>query len=191
MANNQTPEKQSAFKELVLPVIVLVVICLVCSALLAVLNDVTAPIIEENTRAETLASYLSVLPEGTAEADMTELEGLTTPDVEGAVTTASGAAAVKAASSGYSGKDVTVYVAFDQNGAISNISVDASTQTTGIGSKVADESFTSGFVGWADGAVSSGAPVDGIASATYSSNAVFAAVNAAIDCYTNEIKGGM
>ena len=29
MANNQTPEKQSAFKELVLPVIVLVVICLV------------------------------------------------------------------------------------------------------------------------------------------------------------------
>ena len=185
MANNQTPEKQSAFKELVLPVIVLVVICLVCSALLAVLNDVTAPIIEENTRAETLASYLSVLPEGTAEADMTELEGLTTPDVEGAVTTASGAAAVKAASSGYSGKDVTVYVAFDQNGAISNISVDASTQTTGIGSKVADESFTSGFVGWADGAVSSGAPVDGIASATYSSNAVFAAVNAAIDCYTH------
>ena len=51
MANNQTPEKQSAFKELVLPVIVLVVICLVCSALLAVLNDVTAPIIDANTKA--------------------------------------------------------------------------------------------------------------------------------------------
>ena len=52
MANNQTPEKQSAFKELVLPVIVLVAICLVCSALLAVLNDITAPIIVENTRAK-------------------------------------------------------------------------------------------------------------------------------------------
>lgn len=191
MANNQTPEKQSAFKELVLPVIVLVVICLVCSALLAVLNDVTAPIIEENTKAETLAAYLSVLPEGTTDADMTELQGLTTPDVEGAVTTASGAAAVKAAASGYSGKAVTVYVAFDTEGAISNISVDASTQTTGIGSKVADESFTSGFIGWNGGAVSSGSPVDGVASATYSSNAVFTAVNAAIDCYTNEIKGGM
>ena len=48
MAENQNTEKQSAFKELVLPVIVLVVICLVCSALLAVLNDVTAPIIEAN-----------------------------------------------------------------------------------------------------------------------------------------------
>ena len=188
MASNQNSEKQRAFKELVLPVIVLVVICLVCSALLAVLNDVTAPIIEENTKADTLAAYLSVLPGGTTDGDMTELEGLTTPDVLGAVTTSSGAAAVKAASSGYSGKDVTVYVAFDTEGAISNISVDASTQTTGIGSKVAEEGFTSGFIGCA---VSSGNPVDGVASATYSSNAVFSAVNAAIDCYTNEIKGGM
>ena len=97
MANNQTPEKQSAFKELVLPVIVLVAICLVCSALLAVLNDITAPIIVENTRAETLASYLSVLPEGTTEADMTKHADLTTPGVEGAVTTAGGAAAVNRA----------------------------------------------------------------------------------------------
>lgn len=191
MANNQTAEKQSAFKELVLPVIVLVAICLVCSALLAVLNDITAPIIVENTRAETLASYLSVLPEGTTEADMTEHTGLTTPGVEGAVTTAGGAAAVKAAAAGYSGKDVTVYVAFDASGAISNLSVDASTQTTGIGSKVGEENFTSGFLGWSGGPVASGAPVDTIASATYSSNAVFAAVNAAIDCYTNELQGGV
>lgn len=190
MANNQTPEKQSAFKELVLPVIVLVVICLVCSALLAVLNDVTAPIIEENSKAETLAAYLSVLPEGTTDADMTELEDLTTPDVQGAVTTSSGAAAVKAASSGYSGKDVTVYVAFDATGAISNISVDASTQTTGIGSKTMNESFWSGFLGWdASQHVSAGNPVDTIAGATISSNAVISAYNSAIDCYNNEIKG--
>ena len=79
MANNQTPEKQSAFKELVLPVIVLVVICLVCSALLAVLNDVTAPIIDANTKAETLAAYLSVLPEGTTDADLTEVADITHP----------------------------------------------------------------------------------------------------------------
>lgn len=190
MANDPTPAKQSAGKELVLPVVVLVAICLVCSALLAVLNDVTAPIIAENTRAETLSAYLTVLPEGTAEADMTELTGLTTEGVQGAVTTASGAAAVKAAAAGYSGNDVTVYVAFGADGAITGLTVDASTQTTGIGSKVAEEGFTSGFIGWNGGAVSSGTPVDGIASATYSSNAVFTAVNAAIDCYNNEIKGG-
>mgnify|MGYP003248782736 CR=1 FL=1 len=41
MANEKNTENQSAFKELVLPVIVLVAICLLCSALLAVLNDIT------------------------------------------------------------------------------------------------------------------------------------------------------
>ncbi len=47
--NAKAPEQESNFKALVLPVIVLVVICLVCSALLAVLNNATAPIIEAKT----------------------------------------------------------------------------------------------------------------------------------------------
>ncbi len=53
MANKQnaTPQ-ESVVKTMVVPVIVLVVICVVCSAILAVLNDMTAPIIEENTRLE-------------------------------------------------------------------------------------------------------------------------------------------
>ena len=47
MANKQTAAPQeSAVKTMVVPVIVLVVICVVCSAILAVLNDMTAPIIE-------------------------------------------------------------------------------------------------------------------------------------------------
>ena len=83
MAEKQTTEKQSTFKELVLPVIVLVVICLVCSALLAVLNDITAPIIAENTQAETLAAYVSVLPEGTTTDSMTAIDGLTTDQRRG------------------------------------------------------------------------------------------------------------
>ena len=78
---------------------------------------------------------------------------------------------------------------FDANGTETGIWVDASTQTTGIGSKVADDSFASGFVGWNGGEVSNGSPVDALSGATYSSNAVFNAVNAAIDCYNNEIKG--
>lgn len=162
MAEKQTTEKQSTFKELVLPVIVLVVICLVCSALLAVLNDITAPIIAENTQAETLAAYVSVLPEGTTTDSMTAIDGLTTDSVEGAVKTANGDVAVKAAASGYSGKDVTVYVAFDAEGAISGISIDGSTQTTGIGSKVSGDSFASGFIGWNGGEVASGSPVDSL-----------------------------
>ena len=99
--------------------------------------------------------------------------------------------AVKSAAGGYSGKTVTVYVAFDSTGTITNIKVDASTQTAGIGTKTGDESFYSGFVGW-DGTqqVSAGSPVDAIAGATVSSKAVFTAVNQAIDCYNNELEGG-
>ena len=192
MANaKKAPAQESAFKTMVYPVIILVVICVVCSALLAVLNDITAPIIAANEAAKTQEAYLGVLPEGTDAAGLTTLEGLATEGVVGAVTTPDGAVAVQASAAGYNGKQVTVFVSFDAAGTISKLSVDASTQTTGIGSKVAEESFTAGFLGWSGGQVASGAPVDTIASATYSSEAVFAAVNAAIDCYTNELQGGV
>jgi len=184
-----TENKESnVMKEMVMPVVVLVAICLVCSALLAVLNSATAPIIEENTKKATLAAYLSVLPEGTDAAALTDLT-VTTAGVEGAVQTADGTTAVKASAAGYSGNAVIVYISFDADGAIASMAVDASTQTTGIGSKTGDESFYGGFLGWSDGTVSAGNPVDTIGGATISSNAVISAVNAAIDCYNNELKG--
>ena len=64
MANaKKAPAQESAFKTMVYPVIILVVICVVCSALLAVLNDITAPIIAANEAAKTQEAYLGVLPE--------------------------------------------------------------------------------------------------------------------------------
>ena len=191
MANaKKAPAQESAFKTMVYPVIILVVICVVCSALLAVLNDITAPIIAANEAAKTQEAYLGVLPEGTDAAGLTTLEGLATEGVVGAVTAPDGAVAVQAGAAGYSGKQVTVFVSFDAAGTISKLSVDASTQTTGIGSKTGEESFYSGFLGWdAANHVSAGEPVDTIAGATVSSNAVITALNSAIDCYNNEIKG--
>lgn len=184
----ETSNKQSAFTELVSPVLVLVAICLVCSALLAVLNSVTAPVIEANEKAATLSSYLAVLPEGTDPVSLTEFEALATEGVQGAVATPDGVCAVKAAAAGYQGEMVTIYVSFDGDGAIATLSIDASTQTPGIGSHVGDDSFVAGFIGHS-GAVSAGTPVDGYAGATYSSTAVFTALNAAVDCYNTELKG--
>ena len=190
MANKQAAAPESAVKTMVVPVVVLVVICVVCSAVLAALNTVTAPIIEENARLQTLQSYVSVLPDGTDAASLTEFENLPTSGVTGAVSTPDGAVAVQAAAGGYSGKAVTVYVAFDAAGNITDLLVDASTQTAGIGTKTGEEDFYTGFVGWnAAEPVANGAPVDAIAGATVSSNAVYAAVNAAIDCYNNDLKG--
>jgi len=183
--NAKAPEQESNFKALVLPVIVLVVICLVCSALLAVLNDATAPIIEANTKAETLAAYLSVLPEGTTADDLQDVT-VTTANVTGAVKTADGMAVVQSTAAGYSGNLVTVYAAFDTTGTLTALSVDASTQTTGIGSKTGEESF----YGWsASQQVEVGNPVDAIGGATISSRAVVSAINSAIDCYNNDIAG--
>lgn len=182
-------KKESTFQSLVSPVIVLVAICVICSALLAVLNNMTKPIIEENERLATLEAYLGVLPAGTSADSLTNLT-VAADGVAGAVKTPDGAVAVKAAAAGYSGKDVTVYVSFSADGVLSGIQVDASTQTAGIGTKVGEDSFAGGFLGWDAAAnVSAGSPVDSISGATYSSKAVFAALNAAIDCYNNEIKG--
>lgn len=184
----ETTEKQSTFTELVFPVLVLIAICLVCSALLAALNSVTAPVIEANEKAATLSSYLAVLPEGTDAAALTEYDALTTEGIEGAVATPDGVYAVKAAAAGYQGETVTVYVSFDEGGAIAALSIDASTQTPGIGSHVGDDSFAAGFIGHS-GAVAAGTPVDTYAGATYSSSAVFTALDAAVDCYNTELKG--
>ncbi|MGN0976024.1 MAG: FMN-binding protein [Gemmiger sp.] len=182
-------KKESTFQSIISPVIVLVAICVVCSAILAALNGVTAPIVEENEHKATLEAYVAVLPDGTSVDDLTDL-AVTTAGVSGAVKTPDGSVAVKAAAAGYSGKDVTVYVAFGTDGMISGIQVDASTQTAGIGSKVAEDDFTTGFLGWdAAGQVTPGSPVDTLSGATYSSKAVFSALNSAIDCYNNEIKG--
>lgn len=188
--NAKTPAQESAFKTMIYPVIILVVICVVCSAALAALNDVTKPIIQANQEAATQEAYMGVLPGVTDPSALTTVENLQTPGVQGAVTTADGLVAIKASAAGYSGKEVVVYVSFDASGKILATSVDASSQTTGIGTKVQEESFWSGFLGWdAAEQVSAGNPVDTIAGATYSSDAVFAAYNSAIDCYNNEIKG--
>lgn len=188
--NAKTPAQESAFKTMIYPVIILVVICVVCSAALAALNDVTKPIIQANQEAATQEAYMGVLPGVTDPSALTTVENLQTPGVQGAVTTPDGLVAVKASAAGYSGKEVVVYVSFDASGKILATSVDASSQTTGIGTKVQEESFWSGFLGWdAAEQVSAGNPVDTIAGATYSSDAVFAAYNSAIDCYNNEIKG--
>lgn len=188
--NAKTPAQESAFKTMIYPVIILVVICVVCSAALAALNDATKPIIQANQEAATQEAYMGVLPGVTDPSALTTVENIQTPGVQGAVTTADGLAAVKASAAGYSGKEVVVYVSFDASGKILATSVDASSQTTGIGTKVQEESFWSGFLGWdAAEQVSAGNPVDTIAGATYSSDAVFAAYNSAIDCYNNEIKG--
>ena len=75
----------------------------------------------------------------------------------------------------------------DSNGTVTGIWVDASTQTKGIGSNVASDSFLAQFDGM-DGTqnITLGQGYDAYSGATISSKALFAAINDCINCY-NEL----
>ena len=80
-----------------------------------------------------------------------------------------------ATAAGYDGNDITVNVT-DENGVITALTVDASTQTPGLGQKCAEEAFTSQFIG-KSAPLTLGEGIDAVASATITSQAVVDAVN--------------
>ncbi len=76
---------------------------------------------------------------------------------------------------GFGGADITVQVT-DENGVITALVVDASSQTAGFGQKCAEEAFTSQFIG-KSAPLTLGEGIDAVASATITSQAVVDAVN--------------
>ena len=80
-----------------------------------------------------------------------------------------------ATAAGYDGNELTVNVT-DDNGVITSLTVDASTQTPGLGQKCAEEAFTAQFIG-KSAPLTLGEGIDAVASATITSQAVVDAVN--------------
>ena len=99
-----------------------------------------------------------------------------------------GSIAIKAEEKGFDGGILTVIMGYDTNGTVTGIWVDASTQTKGIGSNVANDTFLAQFNGM-DGtqniAIGQGG-FDAYSGATISSKALFAAINDCVNCY-NEL----
>ena len=85
---------------------------------------------------------------------------------------------------GFDGAEITVYVT-DENGVITSLTVDASTQTAGLGQNCANEDFTVQFLGKRAPFIvnkdateeSTATVIDAVASATITSRAVVDAVN--------------
>ncbi len=169
-------------------IVVLSVISLVVSLLLALVNSMTAPVIAENTKRTTLAAYVGVLPSVSDATELEEVTGYTTANVTGVVKAPDGSLAIKAEESGFDGGIVTVIVGMDANGTETGIWVDASTQTKGIGSAVAEDDFLKQFDGLdcTQNVVMGENGVDGKTGATFSSKALFAAINDCVNCY-NEL----
>ena len=180
--------KNSSWETSVKPVVVLSVIALIVSLLLAMVNSFTAPIIEENQKAATLAAYVDVMPTVSSASDLEEVTDYTTENITGAVKATDGSLAIKAEEKGFDGGILSVIIGFDTNGTVTGIWVDASTQTKGIGSAVAEDDFLKQFDGLdcTQSVVMGENGVDGKTGATFSSKALFAAINDCVNCY-NEL----
>ena len=179
--------KSSTWESTIKPVVVLSVISLVVSLLLAIVNSMTAPVIEANEKAATLAAYVDVMPTVSDATTLDEVTGYTTANVSGVVKAEDGSIAIKAGESGFDGGILTVIMGFDSTGKVTGMWVDASTQTSGIGSNVAKADYLAQFDGM-DGTqnIVMNQDFDAYSGATISSTALFAAINDCISCY-NEL----
>ena len=169
--------KGNTFQEMIKPLLVLVVICLVVSALLGFTNSVTAPIVEENERIAAEQTRKAVLAgaESFTEIDCdTEALGITSAYKED-----SGKGyVITAGRKGYGG-EVVVTVGIDGSGKVVGLSANVSTETSGVGSKAGLPAYTDKYIGLSGSADG----VDTISGATYSSTAVRNGVTAALAAY--------
>ena len=161
--------------------VTLLIIAGVMAAALAGVNSVTAPIIEKLTYEKTQAAVSAVLPGG---GDTVEFPAV---DLVSKVYKGENGYAVEVTPSGFD-NTITMMVGVDNDGAVTGISIIDHSETAGLGAvaaatTAAGEAFRAQFKGLTgEIAVSKdGGQVDAITSATITSRAVCAGVNAALD----------
>ena len=168
-------------EDFVKPIVVLTLICLIASALLAYINSVTKPIIEETEAAIAAEARKEVLPE----ADDFTLLDLDLP--EGSFVTAvyeanNGAGYVfMITCNGYGGKGtMNLITSMDKAGSIVATKTLSHAETAGLGSKTTEDSFRSQFVGVNNDTLGQ---VDTISGATFSSRYYIEGIQSAFDAY--------
>ena len=163
----------------------LLLICAVTAGLLAGVNSITAPIIDDLNAAKTQEAISAVLPGGfdTEIADYADASGIVSKVYQGA-----NGYAVEVGPGGFD-NTITMMVGIDNEGKVLGISVVNHTETAGLGAvDDADTpkgiAFREQFIG-ASGSVSvtkDGGTMDAITGATITSRAICVGVNAALDC---------
>lgn len=169
-------------KNMIKPTIVLTIICLVAAALLAGTYQFTKPMIDEINERMASEARMTVLPsaDGFEAMDVALVDGV----IEVYQATNGAGVVVTSGFKGFGGL-VTVMTGFDENGAITGVTVtDASDETPGLGSKATLPAYTDQFTGATavkfNDASGDGTKIDGVSGATYTSTAVFNSVNAAV-----------
>lgn len=187
-----------------MPALILVIICTVCVALLALTANLTHDAIEAQKQAAANAGKLALFPNATQfpeetlaqlvaavpGASMIDLAASEYTDVK-AVTRAVDkdgktlGLIIEVASSGYKGY-VPVMAGIDLGGKLTGIVVDASGETAGVGSPVGEKPFTDQFIGLATD--DTFGDVDMVSGGTISSGSVIKSVKLASSVF-NAILG--
>ena len=181
--------KNSAFKEFISPILVLVVICFVTTFLLAFTYGVTAPIIAENTARAASEARMELLPDADSfsesDAEPYVLE-------EGKVyvidtyTADNGAGMVVTVKTNSYGGLLTAMVGIDKDGAITGVKVTDHADTPGVGTKAQAESHLAQYRGLTEllsDQIKMDASVNEVTGASVSSGAIHKAVYCALEQY--------
>lgn len=175
-------QSSSSSLQTIRPVLVLVVICMVAGALLGFVHQSTAPVAAANAEAKAQETYAELVPEAKSFEDVEcDVEGCTAAlralDGSGSIV----GYVVVAQSKGYGGQ-VPIAVAFLPDGTVGNITAMSNSETPGLGTRIAEESYIGQYVGL------SAEPLDAsdvnlISGATISSKAALSAFNIAVEAY--------
>lgn len=142
--------KNSAFKEYINPILVLVLICFVVTFLLAFTHSVTAPIIAANTEKAASEARQEILPDGDnftpSDADLYVLEENKVYATE-CYTADNGAGMVVTVVTNSYGGALTAMVGIDKDGAITGVKVIDHSDTPGVGTKAQAYAHLSQYVG--------------------------------------------
>lgn len=175
--------KKNTFLYVLRLALTLLIITATMAAALAVVNQLTAPVIAQSNEAKVQAAIEKVLPGGGKEMEFSEETGLVTK-----VWGSEMGYAVQVEPSGFDGA-ITMMVGIGKDGKVLGISIISHTETAGLGAVAAAENakgqaFRNQFVGMSGqmAVTKDGGDMDAITGATVTSRAVCKGVNAALAC---------
>ncbi len=147
---NAASAEENFGREYVYPVVILVVICVVTTALLAITNFVSAPVIEKNQEASATATRKELLTDADSFTSVdTDLQ--TSEDQSAKVTEVyqadNGSGYVITVVTKSFGGDLTMMVGLSSDGAITGVKVTDSSDTPGVGSKDAQPDYLAQYDG--------------------------------------------
>ena len=176
-------KKSSSVKsDFVMPIVVLGVICLVITALLALTNSATEPVIKKAAQERAEAARAEIIPDADG-FELLEVEGLPENVDEVYGTTNDVGYIFMLSPMGYGG-EMNLILGMNNDGTIIDVNTLKHSETKGMGSKTAEEPFRSQFRGKDEKLEG----VDAITGATISSKAYLGAVADAFTAF-NMITG--